>query len=98
MEIKKAPPKQEGASCGTAGKASATAESRNPSKNGKSDFRPVTASTNLPQTSGDVNKNPKKSVKKSAKSKKWIWIDSNGKIWARRSVLEAWRRGMAGGL
>ena len=94
MEIKKAPPKQEGASSGTAGKASATAESRNPSKNGKSDFRPVTASTNLPQTDSPVNKNPKR-VKK---SEKWLWVDSSGKIWTRKSVLEAWRRETAGGL
>ena len=49
----------------------------------------------LPQTSGDVNKNPKKSVKKSAKSKKWIWIDSNGKIWIRKSVADAFWQGMA---
>ena len=98
MEIKKAPPTQEGASSGTAGKASVTTESRNPSKNGKSEFKPVTSSATLPRTSGDVNKNPKKSVKKSAKSKKWLWVDGNGKIWTRKSVLEAWRQGMAGGL
>lgn len=48
----------------------------------------------LPQTDSPVNKNSKK-VKK---SKKWLWIDSNGKIWVRKSVLEAWRREMAGGL
>ena len=48
------------------------------------------SSATLPQTGGAVNK-------KSSKSKKWLWVE-NGKIWTRKSVLEAWRRETAGGL
>ena len=27
--------------------------------------------------------------------KRWLWVDGNGKIWVRKSVLKAWKRAMA---